>query len=83
VNHYTSPAFWKYFDALPPRIRLAANKNFKLLKKNPRHPSLHFKPVGKLWSVRVTADFRALGNSVDDGILWFWIGPHKDYDSMI
>jgi len=28
-------------------------KNFELLKKNPYHPSLHLKKVGRYWSVRV------------------------------
>lgn len=32
-----------------------------LLKCNPRHPSLHFKKVGRFWSVRVGLHHRAIG----------------------
>ena len=40
-------------------------KTLKLLKINPSHPSLHFKKVGKLWSVRAGMNHRAL--AVEDG----------------
>jgi hypothetical protein len=40
--------------------------------------------VGRFWSVRVGAHYRALGVDVEDGVLWFWIGtPHAEYDALI
>ena len=57
--------------------------DYALLKNNPQHPSLHFKKVGRFWSVRVGLRYRALGAEVEDGLLWFWIGSHADYDEMI
>ena len=48
-----------------------------------RHPSLHFKRIGTVWSVRVGERFRALGHDVPDGIQWFWIGSHADYDKIV
>jgi hypothetical protein len=33
--------------------------------------------------VRVGRRFRALAVEVDDGLLWFWIGSHADYDRLI
>jgi len=27
--------------------------------------------------------YRALGLPVDDGVYWFWIGTHADYDKMV
>ena len=57
-----------------------ADKNFALLKSDLRHPSLHFKRIGQLWSVRVGGRYRALGTDVEDGISWFWIGTHAEYD---
>jgi hypothetical protein len=27
--------------------------------------------------------YRALAVEVDDGMLWFWIGTHADYDALI
>ena len=60
-----------------------ADKNYALLQDNPQHPSLHFKRIGKLWSVRVGARYRALGTDVDGGIVWFWIGAHGEYDKIV
>jgi len=54
-----------------------------LLKSNPRHPSLHFKPVGQYWSVRVGLRYRALAVPVSEGLVWFWIGTHAEYDRLI
>jgi hypothetical protein len=50
---------------------------------NPKHPSLQLKKVGRFWSVRVGARYRALAVDVDEGLLWFWIGSHADYDDLI
>ena len=83
MNHYTSPAFWDRYAALPERIRALADKNFALLKADPKHPSLHFKRVGNYWSARVGRDYRTVAVPVDDGFLWFWIGAHKEYDRVV
>jgi len=83
LNHYTNADFWECYRQLPAKIQKLADKNFKLLKRNPRHPSLRLKRVGAYWSARVTDDFRALGSPEDDGILWFWIGSHKEYEKLI
>jgi len=49
------------------------------------HPSLHFKKVkdGQFRSVRVGPQYRALGVPVPDGVQWFWIGSHADYDKLM
>jgi mRNA-degrading endonuclease RelE of RelBE toxin-antitoxin system len=83
VRHVASPAFWEAYQRLPEPVRALAQKNYELLKKNPQHPSLHFKKVGRFWSVRVGGRYRALAIDVEDGLLWFWIGSHADYDAMI
>lgn len=83
MNHYASPAFWARYEALPPRVRALADKNFTILKDNSSHPSLHFKRVGRYWSARVGIGCRALAAPVDDGLLWFWIGSHAEYDRLI
>ena len=71
------------YEALPSDVRNLADKNFQLLKSDPRHPSLHFKRIGEFWSVRIGLHYRALGMPVDDGIYWFWIGTHADYDKIV
>jgi len=83
LKHYASPEFWARYGNLPGSVRKLADKNFELLKANPRHPSLRFKKVGTLWSARVGDHYRALGVDVEDGIYWIWIGTHAEYDKII
>ena len=63
-------------------MRELADKSFALLKSDPRHPSLHFKRLDKVWSARVGLHYRALALDIDGGYLWFWIGTHADYDRL-
>ena len=60
-----------------------ADRNFELLKADPLHPSLHFKKIGKYRSVRVGLHYRALAIEASEGLLWFWIGSHSDYDKLL
>ncbi len=83
MKHHASPAFWTQYHALPESVRELADKSFALLKSDPRHPSLHFKKVEKYWSVRVGIHHRAIGVEAADGVLWFWIGTHADYDRIV
>ena len=83
MRHRADSDFWSAYDALPERSRAQADKAFQLLKQNPQHPSLHFKKVGTKWSARVGRKHRALAIETDDGLLWFWIGSHADYDRLI
>ena len=81
--HRATPRFWAHFQQLPDSAQRAARKNFRLLVENPAHPSLRRKKVGKFWSVRVGAGYRAL--AVDDGgdFIWVWIGTHDEYDRLV
>ncbi len=71
------------YESLPESVRELADKNYRLLKLDPRHPSLHFKRTGVLWPVRVGEHYRALGKDVPGGVQWFWIGTHDEYDRLI
>jgi hypothetical protein len=82
MRHFASPSFWTAYHKLPTPIRQLADRNYVLLKDNPQHPSLHFKKVGHFWSVRVGLHYRALAIEVEEGLLWFWIGSHSDYDTL-
>jgi len=81
--HLASPAFWALYQGLPADIRALADKNFALLKHDPRHPSLRLKKIDDLWSVRVGDHYRALGTDVKEGVYWIWIGSHADYDKIV
>ena len=84
MKHTTADSFWKLFGDLPEEIRGLATKNFTLLLADPRHPSLQLKKVlPETWSVRVGQDFRAVAREVPEGLNWFWIGPHKEYDLLL
>ena len=83
MNHHASLAFWACYRALPASVRGLADKAFGLLKADPQHPSLHFKKVGRFRSARVGLHHRALGVETSDGVLWFWIGTHAEYDDLV
>ena len=83
MKHFASPSFWRCYRKLPKAVRDLADRNFALLKDDPRHPFLHFKKVGKFRSVRVGLRYRALAVEVEDGLLWFWIGIHSEYDKIV
>jgi hypothetical protein len=83
VKHFTNPDFWKHYEKLPAPIKNIADKNFNLIKTDPHHPSLKLKKVNQFFSVRIGLKYRALGIEVPKGILWFWIGNHREYERLI
>lgn len=83
MRHFASRGFWEAYDRLPQNMRLLADKNYALLKENPRHPSLQFKKIGRLWSARVGLSYRALAVEAPRGLVWFWIGSHAEYNEKI
>jgi hypothetical protein len=83
LNHFASPDFWYHYRTLPADVQQLADRCFALMSSNPRHPSIHLKKVGHFWSARVGLHWRAVGVDVEDGISWFWIGSHAEYDKII
>ena len=83
MKHFANSFFWEAYDNLPKSVQNIADKNYELLKTNPKHPSLHFKKVGVYWSVRVGLRYRALAVESDNDMVWFWIGSHAAYDKLI
>ncbi|MGH6803589.1 MAG: hypothetical protein ACREC3_09510 [Methyloceanibacter sp.] len=83
MTHHASPDFWAAYRALPPSVQNLADQTYARLKQDPRHPSLHFKKVSRFWSARVGAHHRALAVEALDGLVWFWIGTHADYDRLL
>ena len=79
----TVSGFWKLYGQLPPSIRLEAQQAYRQFMANPQHPGLHFHRLfndPRLWSVRITRDYRAVGMLEGDTITWIWIGSHDDFD---
>lgn len=82
----TTTQFHKLFARLPEQAQKQAREAYRQFKQNPYHPSLHFKqvhPSQPIYSIRVSLDYRAVGEKEGDEITWFWIGTHSDYDKLI
>ena len=83
MRHRASPGFWERYGELPADVQRLANRQFALLKRDPSHPSLQLKRIGRFWSVRVGLGFRALAVDSSEGPVWFWIVPHHEYDKLL
>ena len=84
AKHRATTTFWRLYRSMPEAIQQAADRQYRLLRANPQHPSLRLKPVGRGWSARVTSDYRVLGRRQPDGtFVWIWIGSHAEYDKLI
>jgi len=82
--HRSTRRFWQAYDNLPSDIKITADKNFDLLKRNHFRPSLQFKRVGaRFWLARVGLSHRALAIEDGNDYIWIWIGSHDDYDRLI
>ena len=83
----TNAAFRKLLAGLPRNVQQQAVAAYQLFSVDPWHPSLHFKcvhPAKPIMSVRVGGDYRAIGIQREAGaILWFWIGPHEQYETLL
>lgn len=74
------------FDALPEHVKRQARADYALFKRNPRHPGLQFKSIGRrdpsIYSARADAHYRAIGLLNGDTVTWFWIGSHEAYNQL-
>jgi hypothetical protein len=79
-------AFWKAYASLPNEIKQRARTVYRLWRDNSLHPSLRFKQIHAtepIFSVRIGLGWRAVGVRSGEEMLWFWIGSHADYDTLI
>jgi hypothetical protein len=83
VTNRATQDFWRCYNKLPKKTQRLADKCFELFKTDPSHPSLHFKKVGKLRSVRVGLNCRAAAVVDKKDLIWFWIGNHDEYEKLI
>jgi len=83
MNHFATGDFWYSYRQLPAEIQELANKNFALLRENPHHPSLRLRKIERFWSARVGLHYRALARDRTEGLVWFWIGHHGEYERLL
>ncbi len=85
VRHIRTDEFKKCYGKLPQPIQQSADKQFKLLKENPQHPSLQFRQLSSrsdCWYARVTDDYRALATRYQNVYIWFWIGTKAKFQAL-
>ena len=81
----TLPSFWKAYNKLDSDNKAQAKKSYKLWRKNPFHPLLHFKCINQeenFWSLRISRSYRALSLFERGEVVWFWIGKHDEYEKF-
>ena len=88
MNSHADKPFRDRLLGLPLNIQEDARKAFQQFRQDPHHPGLQFKKVmgkdgNEYWSARVGLHYRALGRMKADGVHWFWIGTHAEYDKLI
>ncbi|MCY3739845.1 MAG: hypothetical protein OXH00_02360 [Candidatus Poribacteria bacterium] len=86
MNSKTTSSFRDMLATLPRQIRQSARETYTLFNLNPNHPSLQFKKVHNtrpIYSVRINVDYRAVGEIDENDIIWFWIGPHREYEKLL
>ena len=83
MTHYATARFWRCYRKLPAVVRDRADMSFALLRNDPSHRSLQFKQIGQFWSARIGLHYRALAVEASNDLVWFWIGSHGDYDTLV
>lgn len=83
MRHRATPRFWQCYRALSLEVQRLADRCYEQLRADPHHPSLHFKKIGRLWSIRVGLHYRALALEDMGDLVWFWIGTHAEYDQLV
>lgn len=82
----TTTQFRTMFAALPDRVQEQTRTAYRQFKRDPNHPSLRFKKVHPqlpIYSVRISKNYRAVGQLDKDTVIWFWVGSHTDYDKLL
>ena len=82
----TTQKFRALYQSIPKAFQEKARVAYQLWAQNPNHPSLRFKKVHPslpIYSVRIDRDWRAVGILESDEVIWFWIGPHAEYEKLL
>ena len=82
----TTEKFRLLFAAASSERQMRIRGAYRLWQENPSHPSLRFKKVHSrlpIYSARVDLDWRAVGIIENDTVIWFWVGPHQQYEALL
>jgi len=78
--------FKNLFEKLPAEVQQNAQQAYRLFQRDPAHPRLQFKRLRadrQTCSIRIGLGYRALGIRFDETLVWYWIGPHAEYDRLV
>jgi hypothetical protein len=74
------------FASASPARQTRIKAAYRQWAQNPAHPSLRFKKVHPrlpIYSARVDLDWRAVEVLESDTLVWFWVGPHPQYEALL
>ena len=80
------PAFRSQLKKLPTEVQSQAANAYRAFQVDPWSGDLTFKRIQgekDVWSVRVSAQHRAVGRWRGDEMVWFFIGTHAEYDATL
>jgi hypothetical protein len=86
VKSRTTAQFRKMLADLSGQVKEKTREAYRQFKKDPSYPSLRFKKVHPqlpIYSVRISRDYRAVGQLDEDTVIWFWVGSHAEYDKLL
>ena len=86
MRSQTTEAFRKLLSLAPQGIQAKAKQAYEIWSENPAHPSLRYKKIHNTlpeYSVRIDLNWRAVGVLKNEVMVWFWIGPHDEYERLL
>ena len=86
MESQTTEDFRARLALAPGAVQAKALSAYRLWSENPSHPSLRFKKIHAslpIYSVRIDLDWRALGVLKQGVVVWFWVGPHAEYEKLL
>lgn len=86
MKSVVTKSFRTLLSQLPIDIQEKANGAYLQFQQNLNHPSLRFKKVHSslpIYSVRITKNYRAVGQLDGDVVIWFWVGSHREYERLL
>ena len=85
MKHLALPCFWRCYRQLPKDVRRWQTRTTSCLPptRGTRRLSSSGSARQDSSGRRVGMHHRALGFDKPEGIVWFWIGSHAEYDKLL
>ena len=93
IRSSTTKSFRTQLQSLPPHIQKKAHDAFHLFKRNPKDPRLRLHRVYNarladernttVYAAEVSLRHRALAFRMENHYVWYFIGTHETYNSLL